>query len=246
MDSLVTSAREDGITLITLDDGKANALSPKMLRALGVALDEAERDGLPVVITGRPGVLSAGFDLKVLRGGGPAALGMLRAGFLLSARLLAFPAPVVIACTGHAVAMGAFLVLSGDYRIGAAGDFKLQANEVAIGLTLPRAATALCRARLAPAHFQRATTLSEAYDPAGAVVAGFLDSTAPADQVLAEAVAHARELDQLDRRAHVGTKRRARAETIKAIRWGLHLDLVELTWLGVRLGVRGLLTSKGG
>ncbi|HUN31199.1 MAG TPA: enoyl-CoA hydratase-related protein [Trebonia sp.] len=93
-----------------------------------------------VLIEGRDGVFSAGFDLPVLRNGGPDALTMLRSGFELAARLLEFPQPVVIACTGHAVAMGVFLLLCGDYRVGATGPFKITANEVAIGLTMPRAA----------------------------------------------------------------------------------------------------------
>ena len=92
---------------------------------------------------------------------------MLRAGFELAERMLSFPMPVVIACTGHAVAMGVFLVLSGDYRIGVAGRYKITANEVAIGLTLPRAAIEICRQRLTPAHFSRATVLAEVFPPSG-------------------------------------------------------------------------------
>ena len=80
-----------------------------------------ERERAALVITGRPDVLSAGFDLGVMKGGGVGALKMLHSGFALTARLLSFPTPVVVASTGHAYAMGAFIVLSGDYRIGATG-----------------------------------------------------------------------------------------------------------------------------
>jgi enoyl-CoA hydratase len=146
---------DDTIATITIDDGKVNALSLAVLAELNAALDQAERGGAVVILAGRDGVFSAGFDLPALRGGGPDAIAMLRAGFELAARLLAFPRPVVIACTGHAVAMGVFLLLCGDYRVGATGPYKITANEVAIGLTMPRAAVEICRQRLTPAHAAR-------------------------------------------------------------------------------------------
>src|ERR1700679_2164148 len=174
---------DDAIATITIDDGKVNALSLAVLAELDAALSRAEQDDAVVILAGRDGVFSAGFDLPVLRGGGPDALAMLRAGFELAARLLAFPRPVVIACTGHAVAMGVFLLLCGDYRVGAAGPYKITANEVAIGLTMPRAAVEICRQRLTPAHFNRAVILAEAFTPGGAVAAGFLDQTVEAPDV---------------------------------------------------------------
>ena len=148
-----------------MDDGKVNALSLAMLTELGAALDRAAADRAVVVLTGREGVLSAGFDLPVLRAGGTAAARLLHAGFELAQRLLAFPTPVLVACPGHAVAMGVFLVLSGDYRIGASGPYKLTANEVAIGMTMPLAAVEICRQRLTPACFNRAVVLAEVFKP---------------------------------------------------------------------------------
>src|SRR5262245_47975929 len=128
----------DGIAEIQFDDGRVNALSLDALSELGAALDRAKSDRAVVVLRGRPGVFSAGFDLRVLRAGGATANAMVRTGFELAERILAFPTPVVIACTGHAIAMGVFLVLAGDYRIGAQGDYRIGANEVAIGITMPR------------------------------------------------------------------------------------------------------------
>ena len=75
---------------------------------------------------------------------------LLSAGLKWRFRAAARPTPVVVACTGHAVAMGVFLLLSGDYRIGAAGAFDLRANEVAIGLPMPLTAVEISRQRLAP------------------------------------------------------------------------------------------------
>src|SRR6266567_6223635 len=113
--TIVSYRLEGSVATITMDDGKVNCLSMRMLTELNAALDRAMADRAVVVLTGRPGVFSAGLDLPVLRAGGAAAFAMLRAGFELAARILSFPAPVLVACTGHAVAMGAFLLLSGDY-----------------------------------------------------------------------------------------------------------------------------------
>jgi enoyl-CoA hydratase len=189
MSGLVTYQLEDSIATIVMDDGKVNAISPQMTRALNEALDRALADQTVVLLTGRTGVFSAGFDLSVLRGGGEDAKNMVRAGFELAERVLLFPAPVVIECSGHAVAMGAFLLLSGDVRIGAAGQFKIGANEVAIGLTMLRFGIEICRQRLAPAHFNRAVINSEMYSPDQAAVAGFLDRIVPATDLLAAAQA---------------------------------------------------------
>ena len=216
---------DDEIATITIDDGKVNVLSLPLLTELNAALDRAEQDQAVVILAGRQGVFSAGFDLPVLRAGGPDALAMLRAGFETAARLLAFPRPVVIACTGHAVAMGVFLLLCGDYRVGATGPFKITANEVAIGITMPRAAVEICRQRLTPAHFNRAVIIAETFSPADAVAAGFLDRTAEASEVHEVARGVAAQLAALDMDAHAATKRRARGRALDAIRAAIDLDM---------------------
>lgn len=155
MGSLVTYRLEGPNARITMDDGKLNVLSVQMLAELHEAFDRARAGAVPVVLSGREGVFSAGFDLNVLRAGGSAAADLLYAGFTLSERVLSFPTPVAIACTGHAIAMGLFLVLSGDYRIGVSGPYRLTANEVAIGFTMPRTAVEVCRQRLVPGYFNR-------------------------------------------------------------------------------------------
>jgi enoyl-CoA hydratase len=230
----VSYRREGDVALVTLDDGKVNAMSPSMIAAVRAALERAEADGGPLVLAGRPGVFCGGFDLKVMRAAGLDTLRMLRAGFLLCARLLEHPTPVVIACTGHAIALGSFLLLSGDALFAAAGEFEVRANEVAIGLTLPRAAVAICRQRLAPAHLQRATLLAESYTPQGAAAAGFLDWVVEPDVVVARALEHAQALAGLDMEAHRRTKERLRAADLRALKRGLAADMRELTLLGAR------------
>jgi len=224
MGELVSYHLSEGVATIAMDDGKANALSVAMLSAVNEALDRALADDAIVILTGRPGIFSGGFDLKVLGAGGPNAGLMLEQGFVLALRLLAHPSPVVIACNGHAVAMGCFLLLSADYRIGVEGSYRLVANEVAIGLTMPWAAIEICRQRLAPAHFNRAVILAESYSPSDGVVAGFLDRVVDAADLLQAATSIATQISGLDRHAHATTKAHARASAIEAIRNGLSVD----------------------
>lgn len=221
MGSLLSYEVADGIAAITMDDGKVNVLSPAMQAELHAALDRAEADRAVVLLSGRPGRFSAGFDLPVVQAGGAESTAMVRGGFELSERMLSFPLPVVIACTGHAIAMGLFLLLSGDYRIGASGDFKLTANEVAIGLTMPEAAVAIARQRLTPAAFERAMIVSDVFTPANAVEAGILDRVVEPDQLQAAARETAALMTTLDLTAHAATKRRVRADSLAAIRRGI-------------------------
>jgi enoyl-CoA hydratase len=224
MSTLVTYRLRDSVATITMDDGKVNALSLAMLTEIGAALDRASADGAVVVLTGRGGVFSAGFDLPVLRAGGTEAAELLHAGFDLAARLLAFPAPVLVACPGHAIAMGAFLVLSGDYRIGASGPYKYTANEVAIGMAVPQAAVEICRQRLTPACFNRTVVLAEVFLPEDAVAAGFLDRVVPPAELAEAAAAAAAELARLDLDAHAATKLRARRLAVTALREAIDAD----------------------
>jgi enoyl-CoA hydratase len=224
MGALVTYSLEDAIATITMDDGKVNALSLDMLTEVNAAFDQAEADGAVVVLTGREGRFSAGFDLGVLRAGGEDALAMLKAGFELSARLLSFPTPIVIACPGHAIAMGVFLLLSGDYRVGAEGPYKITANEVAIGITMPFAAIEVCRQRLTPAAFSRAVILSEVFSPGEAVAAGLLDRAVPSAELANVARSTAIDLSKLEMSAHAATKGRARAAALEAIRAAIETD----------------------
>ena len=234
MTALVTYQLKDGIATLAMDDGKVNVMSLPMLAELNGALDRAAADRAAVVLTGRPGTFSAGFDMKVLGAGGADALKLLITGFETAERLLSFPHPVVIACTGHAIAMGVFLVLSGDYRVGADGAYKIGANEVAIGLTMPRFGVEVCRQRLAPAHFHRAVINAEFYTPAESVAAGFLDRLVPDAEVLGEALAVAARLAKLPRPVHTATKLRAREQALKAIRAAIEADDSEFSALGNR------------
>jgi enoyl-CoA hydratase len=204
-----------------MDDGKANAFSFAMIEALDAALGAAEKDAKAVVLLGRPDRFSGGFDLAVMNAGGDARARLVVAGGRLALRLYGFPLPVVIACTGHALAMGAVVLCAGDLRIGVEGPYRIGLNEVAIGLTLPVFASTLARERLSPRHVQRATALAELYAPDGAVEAGFLDRVVALDQLEARAIEAATGLAALPARAHAGTKHTLRAAALDTIRASL-------------------------
>lgn len=224
MSELATYRLEPPVATITMDDGKANALSLDMLGALNAGMDRAAADGAVVVLTGRPGRFSGGFDLSVLGAGGPDAVNMLRAGFELAERMLSFPTPVLVACTGHTIAMGFFLLLSGDYRVGISGDYKITANEVAIGFPMPQSAIEICRQRLSPAVFNRAVILAEVFAPRDAVDLGVLDRVVEDAEFQDITRDLAVQLAALDPRAHAATKLRARASTLTALRAAIEAD----------------------
>ncbi len=207
-----------GIATITLDDGKVNALSPAMQAAINGALDRAEADGAVVVLTGREQTFSAGFDLRAAPEEWPE---MVAGGGELAARLLGFPCPTVAACNGNAIAMGAFLLLSCDVRVGAEGPFRIGLNEVAIGLTLPWFGVECARHRLTPPYFDRCTVTGAFLEPGEAVAAGFLDRVVPAEGVAAAASGEAQVLTTIDRNAHSATKLRTRERAIAGVEDGV-------------------------
>lgn len=234
MTSSVKYSLQDGIATIQIDDGKRNALSPAVFTEIYAALDRAEADRAIVILTGREEVFSAGFDLKVMKGGGLDALRMLRMGYSLTARVLAYPYPVITACNGHVLAMGVFLMLSTDYVIGCEGDYKVSANEVALGLTMPRVAAAMLRHRLTPAGYQRAVTLSEYFPVKSALQAGFFDELVQPTELMTRANIRAREFASLNMRAHAASKRRIRKSLVRHVRCSVPLDLLDALLMGLR------------
>jgi enoyl-CoA hydratase len=226
MTELATYELNERIATITIDDGKVNAFSIPMLQAIHAAFDQAERDGAIVVLTGREGYFSAGFDLKVFAGGDVAqVIEMLTLGATLAERILGFATPVITACSGHTVAAGAFLPLAADLRIGTDGPFRVGLNEVKIGLTVPWFVIELARQRLQPAALNRSVVSATMYSPSEAVTAGFFDRIVPAEELLPASLAAAAELAELNPAAHAATKLRVRGPSLKAIRWAIETEL---------------------
>ena len=218
MNTMLSYVLDGEVAVITLDDGKANACGFTMLEAINIALDRAQREARAVALLGRPGVLSGGFDLKVNNGGDQDALTRtLTLGVQTLMRLYGLPLPLVTAATGHAVALGAFILLTSDYRFGAAGNFKLGLNETAIGLALPAFGLELAEARLSRRHLTQATLLARLYAPLAAVDVGFLDEVVPGDSLRAAAIAKASELAKLDAAAFAASKQGQRGAAIARV-----------------------------
>ena len=222
----VTYTRSDLVSTIALDDGKVNVFSIPMLRSLHQAFDRGENDHTVILLKGRPGCFTAGFDLKTLSGPRQDAVTLLRLGATLAERILSFPAPVVIGCTGHAFPAGAFLLMAADARVGIDGPFKLGLNEVRIGLTLPWFATVLARHRLSPAHFDHAAVTGEMFAPPAAREAGLLDTVVPPHELDSVALDIAQDLGSIDRTAHAATKLRVRRPVLAELHASIEAELV--------------------
>ncbi len=224
MSDLISYQLEDGIATLTLSNGKVNAISPDVIAAFNTALDRAEQDRAIVIITGQPGILSGGYDLKVMTSGPQNAIDLVAAGSTLARRMLAHPYPIIVACPGHAVAKGAFILLSSDYRIGVEGPFTIGLNEVQIGMTMHHVGIELARDRLRKSAFHRSVINGEMFDPVGAVEAGFLDKVVPAEQLLATAKAVAQQMKKINMTAHKNTKLKVRKALLETLDAAIALD----------------------
>ncbi len=208
----------DDIALITMDDGKANAVSNTMLEALEHALNEAEQKAEAVVLAGRPGLFCAGFDLKIMKGGSDedrAALGD-RGGWIVH-RLYSFPKPTIAAATGHGIALGALFLLGCDVRVGALGNYHFGLNETAINLPLPIFGLELVEARLARDRMVEAVLQARLYQAEEAVTVGYLDHAVTQDKVIAESTNIARELAAIPSEAYNENKQLMRRQTLSTI-----------------------------
>ncbi|MGX5219676.1 MULTISPECIES: crotonase/enoyl-CoA hydratase family protein [Pseudomonas] len=224
MSDLISYQLEDGIATLTLNNGKVNAISPDVIAAFNQALDKAAQDKAVVIITGQPGILSGGYDLKVMTSSPQNAIDLVAAGSTLARRMLSFPYPIVVACPGHAVAKGAFILLSADYRIGTEGKFSIGLNEVQIGMTMHHVGIELARDRLRKSAFHRSVICGEMFDPQGAVEAGFLDKVVPAEQLMAAAQAAAQQLKKINMTAHKNTKLKVRKALLETLDTAIELD----------------------
>jgi enoyl-CoA hydratase len=209
---------QDNIAIVTIDDGKANVVGHNFLDAMNNTLDRAEREKAgAVVLRGRPGMFSAGFDLGEFKKGPEAAMSLVTRGMQLLVRLYGLPLPLVAACTGHGIAMGAFVILACDSRIGARGNFKITLPETAIGMLLPPTVVELTAARILPQYLTRAMIQAEVFNPDQAVTAGFLDEVVEASELDARAMEVARTLAQLPQSAYAGNKRLIRGKALAAM-----------------------------
>ena len=224
MSDLVSYQLEDGIATLSLNNGKVNALSPAVFEALNAALDRAEQDRAVVILTGQPGILSGGYDLKVMTSSPENAMALVATGSTFTRRMLAHPYPIIVACPGHAIAKGAFLLLSADYRIGVEGSFNIGLNEVLIGMTMHHAGVELARDRLRKSAFHRSVINGELFDPQSAMEAGFLDKVVAPEELMSAAQAVAAQLKKINMTAHKNTKLKVRKALLETLDQAIALD----------------------
>ena len=207
---------DEGVAWIAFDDGKANALSTDVLNAINSYLSEAAERKAPVVLKGRPGIFSAGFDLKILGGAREQQVQILTAGIELILAFLRHPNPIVCLCTGHAYPMGAFLLLSSDYRIGVDGNWNIGLNEVAIQMTVPPFALAVANHRLTRPGLARVGTAGMV-NPSRAMEYGYLDEVVDETDLQAATLRVLSNIQKLDMPSYVATKAAMNASVIEQV-----------------------------
>ena len=224
MSDLISYQLEDGIATLTISNGKVNAISPDVIAAFNAALDQAEADRAIVIITGQPGILSGGYDLKVMTSGPQNAINLVAAGSTLARRMLSHPYPIIVACSGHAVAKGAFILLSADYRVGVEGPFNIGLNEVLIGMTMHHVGIELARDRLRKNFFNRSVINGEMFNPQQALEAGFLDAVVAPEELMNVAKAMATQMKKINMTAHKNTKLKTRKAFLETLDAAIELD----------------------
>ena len=224
MSDLISYQLEDGIATLTISNGKVNAISPDVIAAFNAALDQAEADRAIVIITGQPGILSGGYDLKVMTSSPQNAINLVAAGSTLARRMLSHPYPIIVACPGHAVAKGAFILLSTDYRVGAEGPFSIGLNEVLIGMTMHHVGIELARDRLRKNFFNRSVINGEMFNPQQALEAGFLDAVVAPEELMNAAKAMATQMKKVNMTAHKNTKLKTRKAFLETLDAAIELD----------------------
>ena len=228
MSQFTSYQEEEKYVIITLKNGKANAISAEVIDELNKHLDKAEADKKVVILTGTEGMFSAGYDLKTMTKSPKDATQLVTQGSTLALRMLSFPMPIIVASTGHSLAKGAFLLLCADYRIGTEGAFKIGLNEVAIGMTMHNAGITIAKARLAPVFFERSVNNAEIYTPSDAITAGFLDKITTTEAILPTATKVALMFSQIDLKAHAKTKLKLRKPYLDALEKAIELDKTQL------------------
>ena len=215
---LATLTNEDDISIITLDDGKANVFSPRMIQDVNECLDKVPTEGGALIITGRKGMFSAGFDLKIISAGDmQATMDMSLSGFKLLSRLFSFPRPILAACSGHGIALGTFLLCCCDYRVGVKGDFMIGANEMRTNMVIPIPILELINHRVSSSHKYRAILGAEMYSIENGIGAGLIDEVVDAENLMETAMLKAKDLATMGHPSYTLTKELLIREPLKKI-----------------------------
>lgn len=223
-ESILNYDLKNGVAVLHMDDGKANALGHDMIAALSDALDRAETEANAVVLIGREKRFCAGFDLSVMSSGPEAVGKLVSSGAHLMTRLYTYKLPIIAACTGHALAAGGLLLLASDYRVGTKGEFKIGLNEVSIGMTTPQFLIDFARDRVPTRLLAQAVVHAQLFSPDEATEAGFLDEAVAGDALETTALSVAERLGALPQPAFVNSKKKVNADTVAHINATLDAD----------------------
>jgi len=217
-DKLANLISEDDISIIKLDDGKANVFSPKMIQDVNECLDKVPTESGALIISGRKGMFSAGFDLKIISAGNvQATMDMSLSGFKLLSRIFSFPRPVLAACSGHGIALGTFLLCCCDYRVGVKGDFMIGANEMRTNMVIPIPILELINHRVSSSHKYRAILGAEMYSIENGISAGLIDEVVDAENLMETAMLKAKDLATMGHPSYTLTKELLIREPLKKI-----------------------------
>lgn len=203
---MVAYELKDNVAIITMDDGKANVVSLDFQKGMTEALDKAEQEAKAVLIKGREGFFSAGFDLKVFEeGDAQKGQQMVKGGGELLYRLFTFPLPTVAACTGHALAAGCLILSACDYRYAAKGKGKIGMNETAINMVLPIFGIEIPKYVLDQRYYDESLVQATIYDVERAQQVGYLNEVVEGD-VVETAFEKAKAFSQFPAKAYHGNK----------------------------------------
>ena len=207
------------VSIVKMDDGKVNVFSIEMLENFRAILSEIPRDKGSLIITGSNGIFSGGFNLKTFQAGEPEQITkMLKLGFETLYDIYTFPRPVIASVSGHAIALGIFLVSCCDYRIGVNGDYILQANEVRNKMSIPTQLIEIAASRLDKSHIYRALFHAEPYPINSGVEAGWLDEIAEPADLEKRVLEKAKDLATLGHPYYKETKEILLGDTFKKIK----------------------------
>ena len=221
-DSIATLSQENDISIIKLDDGKANAFSYDMLTQVNKLLSKVPRDSGALVITGREGLFSGGFDLKTLATGDMEKITkMVQLGYHLLLELYSFDRPIIAAVSGHSIALGLFVTCSADYRIAIDGEYVCQANEVRNNMDIPIQIMEILKARVNKNYFYPAVFHSDAYTVQDSIAVGFIDEVVPQAEFMDRVMDKAKELATLPHPFYAKTKESAQADVRQKILDGI-------------------------
>jgi enoyl-CoA hydratase len=222
----------DGVAILRMADGKANAMSLEFCERLVDSFQKLDHWGTSaVVVTGQARIFSAGVDLlRLVDGGIPYIRKFLPALTAMLATVFSFPRPVVAAVNGHAIAGGCVLACAADHRLMAHDAGRIGVTELAVGVPFPCVALEIMRCATSPRHFEDTIFSAATYTPEQAVERGLINEIAAADELLPRAIAHAKTLAALPASAFALTKRQTRALALERIAKDAEREEIDDIW----------------